>query len=106
VHEAEDRITFLRKIQRGDTDKSYGIHVARLAGLPAMAIEKARQMLKRLEKGPVKPPSNAEQLSLFHTPKPNPILEELKTLDIHHLTPLEALQKLADWQKACLKPSN
>ena len=106
VHEAEDRITFLRKIQRGDTDKSYGIHVARLAGLPAPAIEKARQMLKRLEKTTPAPKINSKQLSLFTTPKPDPLHEELKKLDIHHMTPIEALQKLAEMQKQCLSKQN
>ncbi len=99
VHEAEDRITFLRKIQRGDTDKSYGIHVARLAGLPTVAIEKAKQMLGRLEKTAPAPKTSSKQLSLFNTPKPDPMIEELKGLDIHHMTPIEALQKLAEMQK-------
>ncbi len=45
VHEAKDHITFLRKIIKGGTDKSYGIHVARLAGLPVIVIERAREIL-------------------------------------------------------------
>ena len=98
VHEAEDRITFLRKIKRGDTDKSYGIHVAKLAGLPAPAIEKARLRLKLLEKKPAKTPS--KQLSFFDTPaKENPIIEELKKLDVNQMTPMQALQTLMDFQK-------
>ena len=99
VHEAEDKITFLRKIQRGDTDKSYGIHVARLAGLPKAAINSAKQMLNSLEKRPQIKPATS-QLSLFEKPtKPHPIIESLKNLDIHHMTPIEALQQLAEWQK-------
>lgn len=101
VHEAADKITFLHKIKRGDTDKSYGIHVARLAGLPAPAIEKARQMLSELENGKRQKKQSA-QLSLFETPpetpKIDPILEELKALNTNQLTPMQALQKLCDWQ--------
>ncbi|MCP5492628.1 MAG: DNA mismatch repair protein MutS [Chlamydiales bacterium] len=97
VHEAADKITFLHKIKRGDTDKSYGIHVARLAGLPAPAIEKARQMLCELETGK-RPKKQDAQLSLFETPTPSPILEELKTLNTNQLTPMQALQKLCEWQ--------
>lgn len=97
VHEAEDRITFLRKIKRGDTDKSYGIHVARLAGLPSQALTKARQMLTKLQQTPTKKPE--QQLTLF-TP-PHPVIESLKSIDVNHLTPLEALQTLIDLQKKC-----
>ena len=64
VHEAENRITFLHKIRRGDTDKSYGIHVARLAGLPAQAIESAERRLTEFESKPLKKKKD-QQLSLF-----------------------------------------
>ena len=94
VHEAEDRITFLRKIKRGDTDKSYGIHVARLAGLPSQAITKARHMLTKLQQTPTKQPE--QQLTLFAPP--HPVIEALKSIDVNQLTPIEALQKLTELQ--------
>jgi DNA mismatch repair protein MutS len=63
VHEAEDHITFLRKIVRGGTDKSYGIHVARLAGLPSIVIQRAHEILALLEE-------NSNRKSAFEPPKP------------------------------------
>jgi DNA mismatch repair protein MutS len=68
VHESPDGIVFLRKIVRGGTDKSYGIHVARLAGLPPSVIKRAQEMLAKLEKQPGRAPPPAakqEQLSFF-----------------------------------------
>jgi DNA mismatch repair protein MutS len=66
VHEAEDHIVFLRKIIRGSTDKSYGIHVGRLAGLPLQVISRAKEILVHLEE-------NANQKSVFEPSKPKKI---------------------------------
>ncbi len=89
VQEVPSGIVFLRKIIQGGTDKSYGIHVAKLAGLPNKAIKRAEEMLKELEKKP------SEQLSLFiSTPQEHPLLTEVKKLDPLHLTPLQAHHKL------------
>ena len=101
VEETNHEIVFLRKIQPGMADKSYGIHVARLAGLPKDALKSAEKKLAELEKheGP-KPQKNASQLDLFTaaaTPK-SPVLEELKTLDPNALTPIEALTLVARWK--------
>lgn len=99
VQETEGGIVFLRKIIRGGTDKSYGIHVAKLAGLPSKAIQRAEEMLKTLEtKGSfLKPQKEEKQLTLFEPELPS-WTQELKQLDLSNLTPLQALQKLAEWQ--------
>ncbi len=123
VKEWNDEIIFLRKIRNGGTDKSYGIQVARLAGLPNEVIERAKEILSNLENIQLDfegNPSIAEsrnksknplsssrpipkQLSLFSAP-PDPLLKELKNIDINSLTPLQALNKLAELQeKAGLK---
>jgi DNA mismatch repair protein MutS len=105
VREWNDEIIFLRKIVPGGTDKSYGIHVARLAGLPRKVIERAKDILNALEEGCIREerlprPEGAaaqgpQQLSLFET-RPDPVVEELKRLDPDRMTPLEALQKLKE----------
>lgn len=64
VHESERGIVFLRKIIRGGTDKSYGIHVAKLAGLPAPVIKRAQEMLTKLEKNAPRSPSSPKQKQL------------------------------------------
>lgn len=95
VEETSSGIVFLRKIVRGGTDKSYGIHVAKLAGLPQKAIKRAESMLKELEKKP------DSQLSLFiSTPQEHPILTELGKLDLLSLTPLQAHHKLCELKDA------
>ena len=102
VREWNDEIVFLHKVQPGGTDRSYGIQVARLAGLPA-AGHRARQGAPgrarggRARRGPT--PSDAVQLGLFAAgPRPDPG-QELARLDLAHLTPLEALNLLAKWQQ-------
>ncbi len=100
VDESPDGIVFLRKIIPGVADKSYGIHVARLAGLPKGALKKAAQKLQELEGGHTPPKKNEGQLDLFSSANPLPslILEELDKLDPNKLTPLEALQQLIEWK--------
>ena len=98
VRESGEEIRFLHRIVEGATDKSYGIHVARLAGLPSSVIEAARRILRRLEagEGAVERPRES-QLELF-APEPveDPIRERVRAIDINALTPLEALQLLAE----------
>lgn len=101
VREWEDRIVFLHKVIPGCADKSYGIHVAKLAGLPSTVIAQAERMLITLEKQDpsARPQALTEDLPLFRAPqkmKPLPSLveESLRTLDLNHLTPLEALNQL------------
>jgi DNA mismatch repair protein MutS len=108
VTEEEGHIVFLRKIVPGGADKSYGIHVAQLAGIPRQVIHRAEEILEELErKGEARsrrramkemtlPP--ALQLTLFAN-EPDPLVEELKTLPIDEMTPLEAIGKLYELQQ-------
>ncbi len=104
VHESNDRITFLYKIIKGSTDKSYGIHVAQLAGLPSALILDAKRILEELEEQkrqkPKKKRADLDQLSFLNDEAPiSPILEELKLLEVDHLSPMEALLKLSEFKK-------
>jgi DNA mismatch repair protein MutS len=101
VREDGHRILWLRKIVRGGTDKSYGIQVARLAGLPPTVIERAREVLTQLE-GTATSPAKIEkservQLTLFEAEEP-PALKELRATDVDTLSPLEALNLLHRWK--------
>lgn len=99
VSEEAHGIVFLRKIVPGSTDRSYGIHVAKLAGLPFTVLKRAEEMLKTLEKPRQKeqrPSKLAEpELPLFGSP----ILDELRAIDPNCLTPMQALQTLVNLQK-------
>jgi len=101
VREWNDEIVFLHKVQPGGTDRSYGIQVARLAGLPAAVIARSKALLAELEEaGQLRTDaSDAVQLGLFAPAAPEPLLAELASLDLAHLTPLEALNILAKWQQ-------
>jgi DNA mismatch repair protein MutS len=100
VREWNDEIIFLHKVRPGSTDRSYGIQVARLAGLPAPVIARAKTLLAELEAAGHRraDAEDAQQLGLF-TPTPDPVLIELPRLDLAHLTPIEALNLLAKWQQ-------
>jgi len=100
VREWNDEIVFLHKVRPGGTDRSYGIQVARLAGLPAAVIARSKALLAELEDaGQLRTDaSDAVQLGLFAPSAPDPLLAELASLDLAHLTPLEALNILAKWQ--------
>jgi len=101
VREWNDEIVFLHKVQPGGTDRSYGIQVARLAGLPAAVIARSKALLAELEEaGQLQTDAtDAVQLGLFApATHPDPMLTELASLDLAHLTPIEALNLLAKWQ--------
>lgn len=104
VREVGDAIVFLHRLEPGGADRSYGIHVGRLAGLPEPVVTRAWQVLKLLEAGhhvaKQRPPSplDATQLGLFGA-APDPLLRELDGLDVNTLSPLEALNQLAAWKK-------
>ncbi len=108
VTEEQGRVVFLRKIMPGGADKSYGVHVAQLAGIPRQVTRRAEEVLEELErKGDARerrrvmrdlPTPTAVQLTLFSA-APDPLLEELKTMAIDELTPLEALNKLYELQR-------
>lgn len=100
VAEEEGKVVFLRKVVPGGADKSYGIHVAQLAGLPKAVIQRAEEVLKELEGERKRAKARhlpQEQLPLF-APK-SPIIDEILKLDLNTLTPLEALLKLYELQK-------
>ncbi len=104
VTEAGDRIVFLHKIIPGSADKSYGIHVAQLAGLPEPVIQRAREILYELERSSGQAirldPLAAQQAALF--PETNPLLNELGGVDMNTISPIEALNKLYEWRKKYL----
>jgi DNA mismatch repair protein MutS len=103
VHERNGDVLFLRRIVAGGADRSYGIHVAKLAGLPSTVIHRAQQVLAQLEQPTTSaiPSEAAEHARLFDplAPRSHPLLEEVRQLDIFSLTPLDALNKLADIQR-------
>ena len=110
VREVNGKIIFLRKLVRGGSEHSFGIHVAKLAGMPASIIERANQILKELEgansqeltaKSHIGESREGMQLSFFQLDDPvlEQIRDEVKSLDINTLTPLEALNKLSEIKK-------
>ena len=107
VKKRGDDITFLRRIVRGPADDSYGIEVAKLAGVPDSVVQRAKAILHALESGEesavprraaAAPAEDSGQLSLLDAVS-HPVLLELKALDINTLTPIEAMQRLYDLQK-------
>ncbi len=112
VREWKEDIIFLRKVVPGRSDRSYGIQVARLAGLPASVVARAREILEALERDELsrggRPSLTAGshaaasgQLGLFHAPsaEDHPAVKRLRLIDVDRLTPLEALTVLADLKK-------
>jgi DNA mismatch repair protein MutS len=96
VREEGERVIFLHQVVEGGADRSYGIHVAELAGLPRQVVMRARQVLSDLEgQRPLEQPEASAQLSL---PLDHPVVAELKQLDLERLSPREALEKLYAWQ--------
>lgn len=93
------QVVFLYQILPGAADRSYGIHVAEMAGLPEGCIERSRKILKQLESGDHRltkaaaVPDLSQQLELFGE---HPIVEELRSLHVENMTPIEALNKLSD----------
>jgi DNA mismatch repair protein MutS len=110
VRETPDGIAFLRVLLPGSVNRSYGIQVARLAGLPPAVVERAMQVLDQLTQQGVTPTrarrhggvqtrqEASAQLSLFEAPG-HPLLDQLRSLDITRLTPIEALTMLHRWQE-------
>jgi DNA mismatch repair protein MutS len=102
VKEAGDQVLFLHQLQPGGADRSYGIEVGRLAGLPGGVIKRAREMLRLLEGGHLVAPRGAagasrtpvEQLALFASAT-DPLVDRLRDADADHLTPMQALELLA-----------
>jgi DNA mismatch repair protein MutS len=103
VQERDGDVLFLRRIVRGGADKSYGIHVAHLAGLPSPIIDRAKQVLAQLERtnrdSEVPVPQEPLSFTDATLPAPHPILEEVRQIDLFSMTPLDALNRLADLQR-------
>jgi DNA mismatch repair protein MutS len=116
VREWENEVVFLHKIAPGAANKSYGIHVASLAGVPKAVQQRAQDILKHLEQehhdalqpGEAMPDSNGRestngdtgdlQMSLFGTEE-HPLIEKIRQLNLESLTPLETMQRLGEWQE-------
>ena len=111
VREWGEKIIFLRKIMEGGTNRSYGIQVARIAGVPEEVVARAKEIMRNLEKGELDEVGmpkiarwgktvrrQANQLSLFKDEKET-VLKELRELDLMNLTPLEAMQRLGAWKE-------
>ena len=114
VKEYGDEIVFLKRVRPGPSDRSYGIHVGRLAGLPDRVVERAREILRNLEEGewsadqvpslapgelaPEAAQRGAEQTSLFGATEPHPMVDEYEDLNLDEMSPLQALQWLYRWR--------
>ncbi|HUG53156.1 MAG TPA: DNA mismatch repair protein MutS, partial [Vicinamibacteria bacterium] len=113
AREWQDGVVFLRKIERGGSDRSFGIQVARLAGLPARVVVRAQEILGNLERtefdregrprlahstSPTADAAPLRQLRLFSAPDEG-VLDELRRLDPDHLTPVQALALLAELRR-------
>jgi DNA mismatch repair protein MutS len=112
VKELKDNVLFIRKLLKGGSAHSFGIHVAKMAGMPQTVIQKAQKLLKKLEKDHsgdalhgIKSAKDEMQLSIFNLD--DPLLEEIKEeilgLDINTLTPVEALMKLNEIKRMLQK---
>ncbi len=103
VSERGEDIVFLHRVVPGGADQSYGVHVARLAGMPPSVVARARELLQALEQGNGdfagrKPPQQRQQLSFFDAPE-NPALAALRALEVDELSPLEALTALYELKR-------
>ncbi len=118
VKEVEDSVIFLRKIEKGGIDNSYGIHVAKMAGLPREVIERAKEVLHNLEANELSPnrlprlaarrsgsAADRNQLSLLDVMRKSEVEKELEEMEIENITPLEALLKLNELKKLVLTKS-
>jgi DNA mismatch repair protein MutS len=118
VREWEDEVVFLHKIVPGAADKSYGIHVARLAGVPRGVIERAKDILAQLEeehldaegrakiaRRPQKVKRGSVQLTLFG-PADHPLLDDIRRVDLNQMTPLAAMQLIQQWQSTLAADKN
>jgi DNA mismatch repair protein MutS len=103
VLEKAEEIVFLKRVQEGPTDNSYGIHVAQLAGIPAEVITRAREVLSELadKKYAAPPPAPEKQPMLFSLR--DVVQEEILALKVEETTPLEALRRIARWQEELRK---
>jgi DNA mismatch repair protein MutS len=121
VREWQGEIIFLRRIDPGIASKSYGIQVARLAGIPEAVVDRARDILKNLESaeynehgmpslaGPHAAKGPAAQMELFggrRSQEEDAVLDEIRRTDAERLSPLDALLRLAEWKERMMKGEN
>jgi DNA mismatch repair protein MutS len=113
VLEDGDRVVFLRRVVAGAADRSYGVHVAQLAGIPRAVVRRATEILHDLEGGKPdrderssrrdamrsSPPQGSPSVQMTLFAPPNPALEELRNLDVESLSPLEAITRLFELQQ-------
>ncbi|MDH5639966.1 MAG: DNA mismatch repair protein MutS [Nitrospira sp.] len=109
VQEDGGNVVFLRKIVAGGADRSYGIHVAKLAGIPRCVIDRAQEVLGQLEQPDSASPrlNGVEQFAAESPalPQPHPLIEKVKQIDVCSITPLDALNRLAELQRL-VSPEN
>jgi DNA mismatch repair protein MutS len=101
VKEDRERVVFLHKVLEGGTDRSYGLQVARMAGVPKGVLSRAAEVLAELEKSEAPLAQTGPQpmqLRLFEAEAPE-ILKELQGIDPAEMTPIEALTKLDEWKR-------
>lgn len=106
--EKDGQVTFLHKIAQGPADKSYGIHVAKIAGMPEELLQRADRILQTLENqaptAPAKPAPSvvaepSGQIDLFADTPSHPVLDELEKLDIYNMTPMEVMMAVTELKK-------
>lgn len=106
--EKDGQVTFLHKIAQGPADKSYGIHVAKIAGMPEELLQRADRILQTLENQAPTAPANpaasvveepSGQIDLFADTPSHPVLDELAKLDIYNMTPMEVMMRVAEFKK-------
>jgi DNA mismatch repair protein MutS len=115
VEEIGDEIVFLHRVGPGRADQSYGVQVARLAGLPQIVVDRARDLLRTLSVSHTAadaaarpaPPTNDPQMALFApATEPHPIVEAIREADLNALTPLAAFDLLREWKSDVESSSN
>jgi DNA mismatch repair protein MutS len=112
IKESDGKVLFLRKIEKGGTDKSYGVHVAQFAGIPQRVIQKANEILLSLEQQGMFEVQHVEseiiqkqkiketQIPLIQTLPEPPEIKKIRELDLNNMTPIEALKKLEEIKKS------
>jgi DNA mismatch repair protein MutS len=106
VLESQGNIVFLKQVREGPTDNSYGIHVAEMAGVPPEVVRRAEQMLGEFRENGAADPKSPDRGEVSRAPV-QPLLfavdqgihDEIRSLDLSRMTPLEALNRIAEWQR-------
>ena len=105
VLEQDGKIVFLRKVKKGSAQNSYGLHVARLAGVPSIVVDRAQQILDKTVKNMISSPSDVMKVEIpsYNAPslfsEEEIVLDSILSTDVNSITPLEALSLISDWKK-------